>query len=109
MSMGRTQAVSEATAQKIDSEVRRLVENGLVEARKILVDKRADLETLALGLLEYETLSGDEIRDLLAGKPPVRDTGEPVTPTRASPVPTAGKNRPRGGESEGGLEPQPQA
>ncbi|MFL6808878.1 MAG: ATP-dependent zinc metalloprotease FtsH, partial [Bradyrhizobium canariense] len=109
MSMGRTQAVSEATAQKIDSEVRRLVENGLVEARRILEDKRADLETLAQGLLEYETLSGDEIRDLLAGKPPVRDTGEPATPPRPSPVPTAGRGRPRGGEPEPGLEPQPQA
>ena len=103
MSMGRTQAVSEATAQKIDSEVRRLVENGLVEARRILEDKRADLETLAQGLLEYETLSGDEIRDLLAGKPPVRDTGEPATPPRPSPVPTAGRGRPRGGEPEPGL------
>ncbi len=109
MSMGRTQAVSEATAQKIDSEVRRLVENGLVEARRILEAKRADLETLAQGLLEYETLSGDEIRDLLAGKPPVRDTGEPATPPRPSPVPTAGRGRPRGGEPEPGLEPQPQA
>src|SRR5215203_3430383 len=109
MSMGRTQAVSEATAQKIDSEVRRLVENGLVEARRILEAKRADLETLAQGLLEYETLSGDEIRDPLAGKPPVRDTGEPATPPRPSPVPTAGRGRPRGGEPEPGLEPQPQA
>src|SRR5215211_3289564 len=109
MSMGRTQAVSEATAQKIDSEVRRLVEDGLVEARKILVGKRPDLEMLALGLLEYETLSGDEIRDLLAGKPPVRDTGEPATPLRPPPVPTAGRGRPRGDEPEPGLEPQPQA
>jgi cell division protease FtsH len=109
MSMGRTQAVSEATAQKIDSEVRRLVEGGLKEARSILEAKRADLETLAEGLLEYETLTGDEIRGLLEGKPPVRDTGDPPTPARASPVPTAGKGRPRAGESEGGLEPQPQA
>jgi cell division protease FtsH len=107
MSVARQQNVSEATAQKIDSEVRRLVEMGLNDARRILEEKRADLEALAQGLLEYETLSGDEIRDLLDGKPPVRDTGEPVTPARGSPVPSAGKGRPR--ESEGGLEPQPQA
>lgn len=107
MSVARQQNVSEATAQKIDIEVRRLVEEGLSEARRILTEKRADLEALAQGLLEYETLSGDEIRDLLDGKPPVRDTGEPVTPVRASPVPTAGRGRPR--EGEGGLEPQPQA
>jgi cell division protease FtsH len=72
-----------------------------------LTEKREELETLARGLLEYETLSGDEIRNLLNGQPPVRDTGEPVTPTRGSPIPTTGRGRPR--ESDGGLEPQPQA
>jgi cell division protease FtsH len=106
MSMGRQQNVSEATAQKIDSEVRRLIEAGLADARHILTEKRADLEALAQGLLEYETLSGDEIRNLLDGKPPVRDAGEPLPP-RGSPVPSAGRNRPR--ETDGGLEPQPQA
>ena len=69
MSVARTQNVSEATAQKIDSEIRRLVEEGHNEARKILEAKRGDLETLAKGLLEFETLSGDEIVDLLAGSP----------------------------------------
>ena len=44
------------------------------EARKILDEKRADLEKLAKGLIEYETLTGDEIKDLLAGKAPVRET-----------------------------------
>jgi cell division protease FtsH len=107
MSMGRQQNVSEATAQKIDQEVRRLVEAGLNDARRILEEKKDDLESLARGLLEYETLSGDEIRDLLDGKPPVRDTGEPITPSRGSPVPSAGRGRPR--ETDGGLEPQPQA
>jgi cell division protease FtsH len=107
MSVARQQNVSEATAQKIDGEVRRLVEEGLGEARRILTEHKEDLENLAKGLLEYETLSGDEIRDLLNGKPPVRDTGEPPAPTRPSPVPTAGRGRPR--ETDGGLEPQPQA
>jgi cell division protease FtsH len=107
MSVARHQNVSEATAQKIDAEIRRLVESGLNEARRILNEKREDLEVLAKGLLEYETLTGDEIRDLLEGKPPVRDTGEPTTPPRPSPVPSAGRGRPR--ETDGGLEPQPQA
>ena len=57
-------------------------------------EKRADLETLAKGLLEFETLSGDEIKDLLAGKRPVRESViEPATP-RSSAVPSAGKGRP---------------
>ncbi|BAF86526.1 MULTISPECIES: ATP-dependent zinc metalloprotease FtsH [Azorhizobium] len=108
MSMGRTQNVSEATAQTIDKEVRRLVDEGYVEAKRILSEKAVDLETLARGLLEYETLTGDEIVDLLNGKPPVRDTViEPANP-RGPTVPTAGagKNRPRPG---GNPEPQPQA
>src|SRR5438270_7330185 len=56
-SMGRQQNISEATSQKIDSEVRRLVEFGLDEATRILTERRDDLEVLAKGLLEYETLS----------------------------------------------------
>lgn len=110
MSMQRHQNISEATAQLIDKEVRRLVDEGYAEATRILTEKRDELETLARGLLEYETLSGDEIVDLLDGKPPVRDTViEPANP-RGSAVPTAGKNRPRpGGSSPGSAEPQPQA
>ena len=107
MSMGRQQNVSEATAQKIDSEVRRLVEDGLNDARRILTEKQHELEALARGLLEYETLSGEEIRNLLDGQPPVRDTGDTATPSRGSAVPTAGRGRPR--ESDGGLVPQPQS
>ncbi|QRM33710.1 ATP-dependent zinc metalloprotease FtsH [Microvirga sp. VF16] len=107
MQMGRQQNVSEATAQKIDSEVRRLVEDGLNDARRILTEKAHELEALARGLLEYETLTGDEIRHLLDGQPPVRDTGETITPSRGSAVPTAGRGRPR--ESDGELIPQPQS
>src|SRR5258706_2492849 len=73
-SVSRTQNVSEQTAQKIDAEIRRLVEEGLAQARQILTAHRDELETLAQGLLEYETLSGEEIRNLLAGRPPVRET-----------------------------------
>jgi cell division protease FtsH len=106
MSVSRTQNASEATVQKIDSEIRRLVEEGYNEATKILTEKRADLEALAKGLLEFETLSGDEITDLLNGKKPNRESVlEPAGP-RTSAVPPAGKPRPR---PDPGLEPQPQA
>ena len=73
-SVARQQNISEATVQKIDAEIRRLVEAGYQEAQQILTDKRADLETLAKGLLEFETLTGDEIKDLLMGKRPNRET-----------------------------------
>ena len=106
MSVNRQQNVSEATAQKIDTEVKRLVETGYNEARRILTEKRADLETLAKGLLEYETLTGEEISDLLAGKKPNRESVLEPTGPRTSAVPPAGKPRPR---PDAGLEPQPQA
>jgi cell division protease FtsH len=106
MSMGRQQSVSEATARTIDSEVRRLVEGGLEDARRLLKERADDLETLAQGLLTYETLSGDEIKDLLDGKPPVRDV-DPTPPTRGSAVPTAGRGK-RNPNPDAGMEPQPQ-
>ncbi len=108
-SMGRQQNISEATQQKIDSEVRRLIQEGSDDAKRILTERRADLETLAKGLLEYETLSGDEIIGLLEGRQPIREVPEEVPPVRttpASPVPTTGTSRPP--RPEHGLEPQPQ-
>jgi len=106
MSVSRTQNASEATVQKIDKEIRRFVEEGYREATRILTEKRADLETLAKGLLEFETLSGDEITDLLNGKKPNRESVLEPTGPRTSAVPPAGKPRPR---PDAGLEPQPQA
>ncbi|MBV9969971.1 MAG: cell division protein FtsH, partial [Xanthobacteraceae bacterium] len=106
-SVARQQNISESTAQKIDTEIRRLVEAGYQEANEILNSKRDELELLAKGLLEFETLSGDEIKDLLNGKRPRRESViEPSTP-RSSAVPNAGKPRPR--PDTGGMEPQPQA
>ncbi|HWK93977.1 MAG TPA: ATP-dependent zinc metalloprotease FtsH [Pseudolabrys sp.] len=104
----RQQNVSEETNRKIDAEVRKLVETGQAEARRILTEKRDDLETLAKGLLEFETLTGDEIKDLLNGIRPVREAViEPATP-RGSAVPPAGKPRPRPDAPTGDVAPQPQ-
>jgi cell division protease FtsH len=106
-SVARQQNISESTAQKIDTEIRRLVEAGYKEANEILVAQRDHLETLAKALLEFETLTGEEIKDLLNGKRPRRESViEPAAP-RSSAVPTAGKPRPR--PETGGMEPQPQA
>ena len=75
-SVTRTQNVSSETARKIDSEIRRLVQTGYDEARRILTERLEDLHTLAKALLEYETLSGDEIIKVLQGIPPVREAAE---------------------------------
>jgi cell division protease FtsH len=107
-SVSRQQTISEATVQKIDAEIRRFVEDGYQLAKNIVTERRAELDVLAKGLLEYETLTGDEIKDLLAGKPPVREgITEPAAP-RTSAVPPAGKPRPRPEPETGPLEPQPQ-
>ena len=57
--------MSEETANKIDAEVKKIVEQGYERAKKVLTDKIDDLHKIAKALLIYETLSGDEIRDLI--------------------------------------------
>jgi cell division protease FtsH len=88
-SVARNQNVSEATAEIIDNEVKALVKAGEDEARRILTEKMENLHTLAKALLEYETLSGEEITNVLKGVPPVRDEPEakrPAGPTVAVPI-----------------------
>ena len=107
-SVARTQNVSEATARLIDEEIRRFVEEAYEKARQILTDHLNDLHKIAQALLEYETLSGDEIQALLRGEKIARETQveEPPAPTPPpSSVPSTG--RPRGPDGGGQPEPQP--
>ena len=109
-SVSRTQNISEATAQKIDSEIHRIIDESYTRAKDILTSRQSDLNVLARGLLEYETLTGDEIIALLKGIPPVRTPYEdPVLPTRneGTSVPAAGKPRPAGPGPIISPEPQP--
>ena len=57
--------MSEETAQKVDSEIRKIVDKGYERARKVLTEKIDDLHKLAKALLTYETLSGEEIENLI--------------------------------------------
>jgi cell division protease FtsH len=109
MSVTRQQNVSEATSQTIDEEVRRLVDEGYTEASRILEEKKSELEILAKGLLEYETLTGEEITDLLAGKPPVRESDDTPKP-RSSLATAAGRKGKTARKKSGGgsMEPQVQ-
>ena len=61
----RQQHMSEETAKKVEAEVKQIVETGYERAKKVLTEKIDDLHKLAKALLIYETLSGDEIRDLI--------------------------------------------
>ena len=57
--------MSEETAKKVYAEIRKFVDKGYERARKILTDKIEDLHKLAKALLTYETLSGEEIEDIV--------------------------------------------
>ena len=77
------------TANIIDSEVKRLVQAGYDEAKRILSTRLDDLHAVAKALLEYETLSGDEILGAMKGIKPNRDESEtrrPTGPTVAVPI-----------------------
>ena len=109
-SVTQHQNVSEDTARIIDEEIRGIVDVAEGKALSVLTENIDELHTLAKGLLEYETLSGAEIQDLLKGKPPVRENADDPPSGRSSAVPTAGGTKPReGGEDANGMEPQPQA
>jgi cell division protease FtsH len=99
--IGRTKTMSSDTAKKVEEEIKKLIMTADAEARSILTKKKKDWETLSQGLLEYETLSGEDIADLLAGKPLIRPDDEPPasdgTPTGS--VPTT---------DDGGADPAPQ-
>jgi len=110
-SVTQTQNVSEATSQMIDAEVRRLIEEAEAKARQVLTERMDDLHAIAKGLLEYETLSGDEVQTLLRGEKIVRDESGGAGPSsgskpRRASVPTS---RPTPTADGGDPAPQPGA
>ena len=78
--------MSEDTARLVDAEIKRLVTEAHAEATRILQEYDADLEKLAQALIEYETLTGDEIKDIIAGKPINRTEQTPVAPEKQTKV-----------------------
>ena len=83
--------MSNQTAQLIDDEIKNIVEGGLSRARQLLGDHLDQLHLLADSLLEYETLSGDEIKKLIAGE----DIGRRDLGPKSKPLPVAGTSIPK--------------
>ena len=106
-SVTQTKNVSDATAGLIDEEVRKFVEHGEATARKILEDHREQLEIIAQGLLEHETLSREEIEALLRGEKIDKEKNppRPREPGRRSSVPPSGAPA---GRPPFGQDPAPQ-
>ncbi|GAB1478299.1 ATP-dependent zinc metalloprotease FtsH [Paracoccaceae bacterium] len=98
------------TQKLIDDEVKRIADEGYETAKKILTERIDDLHRLANGLLEYETLTGDQIRKVIAGEPLVSNSDEPPKDTGGSGVVAIPKTRARKPKTpEGGAEPEPLA
>ena len=94
-SVNRTKNMSNETAQAIDKEIRRIVEQGYDRAKFLLKEHRDELETLAQALLEFETLSGDEIKTVLGGGTIDRgSTSRPSLPSAGSSIPKAKRPKP---------------
>ncbi len=83
--------MSNKTAELIDSEIKSIVQGGLKRAQEVLTKHLDQLHTLAQALLEYETLSGDEIKKLIAGE----DIGRPDPSTRAPALPAGAASVPK--------------
>lgn len=101
-SVSRQQNVSEETAKKIDAEVKKIVESGYVRAKKILTEKVDDLHKVAKALLNYETLSGEEIKKIVF---------ENIYPKRLSGKEEVTTTKKKLGSALGaiGLKPNPQS
>ncbi len=100
------------TQEKIDIEVRKLVDEGYATAKNILKKEKKKLDLLANGLLEYETLTGSEITQVLSGKPLNRDLDdfdEPDDKQDKSSVTSIPKTGTTGRKKGGGLKSQPQS
>ncbi|MFQ5954528.1 MAG: ATP-dependent zinc metalloprotease FtsH [Kiloniellales bacterium] len=101
--------VSDATAKQIDDEVRRLINQAEKTAREVLTKNMDQLHALAKALLEYETLTGEEMQGVIKGEPIARaeepeETAAASGGLRAS-VPASGAAAPG---APGGIEPEPQ-
>ena len=105
--MQRSVHMSDETQQVVDAEVKRFVDEGYQTAQKVIRENIDGLHTIAQALLEYETLTGDEIRNLMDGKPPVRDDGAELAPKNAG-VPSAGKAIRKRPDAEPDAAPEPQ-
>ncbi len=97
-------SMSNETAQAIDTEIRRIVDAGYDRAKHLLTEHQDELHTLAKALLEYETLSGDEIKTILEGSPIDRGgASKPFLPTAGSSIPKSRRPSAVGGPAPAGA------
>jgi cell division protease FtsH len=102
-------SISAKAKEDIESEVKRMIDEGYETAHRILIEKKDEFERLAQGLIEYETLTGDEIKKVMAGEPLNRGGDDADSPpaggssTSVTAIPKTTKPK------SGGMEPEPSA
>jgi cell division protease FtsH len=104
-------SVSAHTKELIEEEVKRLIQQGYERAHQILTEKNEEWERLAQGLLEYETLTGDEIKRVMNGESPGEgdDEGDKPDEGSAPSVTAIPKTKVKKSPPDGGMEPEPSA
>ncbi len=106
-SVTQSKNISESTAQKIDGEIRAIIDGAYARATQVLSENIDELHLLAKGLLEHETLSGDEIKQVIKGEPVIRNRPDEPVPARGS-VPSSGRgSSPRPSTGPWGGQPAP--
>ncbi|PJE31946.1 membrane protease FtsH catalytic subunit [Pseudooceanicola antarcticus] len=102
-------SISAQTKELIETEVKRIIDEGYQQARKILTERNEEWERLAQGLLEYETLTGAEIERVIRGEPPQPDKDEDDKPDAGSAPSVAAIPKTKPKPKPGGMEPEPSA
>jgi cell division protease FtsH len=69
-SVTKTTTMSESTMQKVDDEVRKIIDEQYAQARKLIEENSDKMHAMAKALLEWETIDSDQLDDIMAGKPP---------------------------------------
>ena len=88
-SVTKTTHMSEATMQKVDNEIRKIIDEQYARARAILESSREKVEIMTKALLEWETIDADQIGDIIEGRPP-RPPKVPQAPADSSDTPPTG-------------------
>ena len=97
-SVTKTTNVSEETMRKVDGEVRRIIDEQYAIARKLIEDHKDKMHAMARALLDWETIDGEQLQDIMEGKPPrppkengppANKPGGPAAPVSADGAPAA--------------------
>ena len=95
-------SLSEATMQKVDAEIRRIIDEQYAHARSLIENNRDKVEAMTKALMEWETIDAEQVNDIMAGRPP-----RPPKPAPTAPPPTPSDSSPNAPAPAGSPAPEP--